>query len=53
MTSLCFEDTTLACGLVGIKSGLRGDECRSTCRRKGKMIAALSSTALLDMKRYV
>lgn len=40
MTSLCFEETTLACGLVGIESGIRGDEFRSTCIGEGKMTEA-------------
>lgn len=56
MTSPCFEKTkqnTLACGLVGIKGGIRGDGFRSTCSREGTMVAAQSSKVLLESWRYV
>lgn len=39
MTSLCFEESTLACGLLRIKSGIGGDEFRSSCPEEDKMMA--------------
>lgn len=53
MTSPCFVKTTVACGLAGIKGGIRGDGFRSTCSTEGTMMATQSSKVLLESWRYV